>query len=266
MDMDYFPQRITRNPEGHRKYLILEGARAGWVVPGGMLLSNDEGFRVTLRESALAINPTVSVGDTVLPLRMRESQVRESTVTHVDPKFIRVESMPYQDITEWVTLPPAIPEQAKELFLLQVREHLLLHGYEEEARRRGWHEFWKDVNEAAGFTMRPVPATVVLRAKWRVGRYDLANFIQPERMAEIVSMSDEFILSHAVTDHTVLLPNLSAECRCREHARLHALGTEVTSGPGFRQLSDLLTVGLKSRMELASVEVRAINCPYGQSS
>lgn len=264
MDMDLFTNRVTRNPEGSKKYLILEGARAGWVMPGGMLLTRTEGLRQILTEAVLPINPVVSVGDTIIPLKMRESRVTSGVVTSVEPKYVIVEGWPVA-INEWVVLPEDLPEQDRYLFLLQIREHLLLAGYEEESRRRGWHDFWRDVNESAGFTLRPVPATVIVRAKWRVGRYDLANFVQPERLEEIKAMSDEFVLSHVTTDHTVLLPNLSAECRCREHARIHALNTEVTSGPGFRVMSDLLMVGLKSRMELHSVEVRAINCPYGQS-
>lgn len=265
MDLELFTNRITRNPEGHRKYLILEGARAGWVMPGGMLLTREQGFGLILQESVIPINPVVSQGDRVLPLKMRESRAEEGIVASYDPKYITLNGWSDR-ITEWVVLPPDLPEQDKELFLLQIREHLLLAGYEEESRRRGWHDFWRDVNESAGFVLRPVPATVIVRARWRVGRYDLANFVQPERMAEIVAMSDEVVLSHVTTDHTVLLPNLSADCRCREHARVLALNTEITSGPGFRQMSDLLTVGLKSRMDLHSVEVRAINCPYGQSS
>lgn len=266
MDMELFTNRVMRNPEAHRKYLILEGPRAGWVMIGSMLRTRTVGFREILEEAVLPINPTVAIGDTVIPLKMHESRVQEQTVEAVETKFIRVGGdMRYRDITEWVVLPSELPLQDKELFLLQIREHLLLHGYEEEARRRGWHEFWKDVNEAAGFTLRPVPATVIVRAKWRVSRYDLANFVQPERMQEIQAMSDEFVLSHVTTDHTVLLPNLSAECRCREHARVHTLGSEVTTGPGFRQMSDLLMVGAKSRMELHSIEVRAINCPYGNT-
>lgn len=266
MDMELFMNRVTRNPEAHRKYLILEGPRAGWVLPGSMLRTQESNFRINLLESVLPINPTVAVGDTVVPLRMNDSRVREQTVESVETKFIRVgPDMRYQDMAEWVVLPPDLPEQDKELFLLQIREHLLLHGYEEESRRRGWHQFWKDVNEAAGFTLRPVPATVILRAKWRVSKYDLPNFVQPERLNEIQSMSDEFVLSHVTTDHTVLLPNQSAECRCREHARVHVINAEVTNGASFRALSDLLMVGAKSRMDLHSVEVRAINCPYGQS-
>jgi hypothetical protein len=263
--MTLFTNRITRNPEAHRKYLILEGARAGWVLPSSMLLTEQRWFTGVLFESVLAINPTVAVGDMVVPLKMHQSQVGEHRVQVVNPTHLRVEGdMRYEDITEWVVLPVNLPEQDKEVFLLQIREHLVLHGYEEEARNRGWHTFWREVNEAAGFTLRPVPTTVRLRAKWRVSHYDLANFVRPERLAEIQAMSDEFVLSHAVTDHTVLLPNMSAECRCADMAREHAVGTEATRGTSFRMFSDLLMVGAKARMELASIEVRQINCPYGQ--
>lgn len=267
MDMELFTNRITRNPLAHRKYLILEGPRAGWVMPGSMLRMQAAGFgdQMRLLEAALPINPTVAEGDTVVPLKMRESQVVEDTVVTVAGKAIRLQGGRYDDIFEWVVLPPGLPDQDKALFLLQIREHLVLHGYEEESRRRGWHSFWRDVNESAGFTLRPVPTTVQVRAKWRIGRMELGNFVRPERMADIIEGSDEFLMTHITTDHTVLLPNAAAECRCTDHARVHVPGVEATGGDSFAIMRDILRVGMKTRMELHSIEVRSVNCPYGQA-
>lgn len=265
MDLTLFDRRITRNPEAQRKYLILEGARVGWVLPGNMLLTRDGGYDVYLTESVLPINPTVAVGDTVLPLHMRESQVQERVVTEVDSKFIRVDGIPGIEIDEWVVLPEALPQQDKDLFFLQIREHLVLHGYEENARRRGWFDFWKDVNEAAGFTLRPTPVTVSVRAKWRVNRMRLNAYIQPERLQEIESSSDAFVLAHVSTDHTVYLPSVSAECRCSDLARTHTLATEVTTGESYRVMAEALQAGMKARLELHSIEIRSISCPYGQA-
>lgn len=267
MDLTLFDRRITRNPEGQSKYLILEGARVGWVLPGNMLLTRPTDMFDTsyLSESVLPVNPIVNVGDTVLPLHMYESQVRERVVTQVvDAKSIRVDGMPGVEIQEWVLIPESVPQADKEMFFLQIREHLVLYGYEENARRRGWFDYWKDVNEAAGFILRPVPATVLVRAKWRVNRGRLDSYIQPERMQEIMASSDAFVLAHVTTDHTVYLPSVAAECRCVEHARTHALNQEVTTGPSYQAMAQILRTGMKSRLELHSVEIRSISCPYGQ--
>lgn len=265
MDVTLFDRRTTRNPEGQSKYLILEGARAGWVMPGNMLLTHEQGFATYLTESVLPINPIVNVGDTVLPLHMHESRVQERVVTEVDPQFIRVDGMPGIEIKEWVLLPESLPRQDKDLFFLQIREHLTLAGYEENARRRGWFDYWKDVNASAGFILRPLPSTVLVRAKWRVNRGRLDAYIQPERMQEIVSSSDAFVVAHVTTDHTVYLPSVAAECRCVEHARVHPLNQEVTSGASYQTMAEILRTGMKSRLELHSIEVRAISCPYGQA-
>lgn len=265
MDLDLFDRRVTRNPEGQRKYLILEGARVGWVLPGNMLLVRESAYDTYLSESVLPLNPTVAVGDTVLPLRMQESQVRERVVTEVNTETIRVDGIPGNDIEEWVVLPSALPQVDKDLFFLQVREHLVLHGYEENARRRGWFDFWRDVNESAGFVLRPTPVTVTVRAKWRINRMRLDSYIQPEKMQEILTGSDALVLAHVSTDHTVYLPSVSAECRCADLARTHVLATESTSGQSYQELAQILQTGMKSRLELHSVEVRSISCPYGQA-
>lgn len=263
MDATMFPEMTRRDPEPNRKYLILEGARAGWVMPGNMLLRNDEVFGgSTLSESVIPLNPTVAIGDRVLPLKMRNSLVEEGVVRLVESKFIQVEGR-YDSFDEWVRLPQNLPDEDRAILLLQIREHLVLAGYERESRRRGWHKFWKDVNEEAEFTPRPVPTYMRVRTRWRVSRYELGNFVVPERYNEIVEASDEFVMSHVTTDHTIMLPNVAAECRCAEHARVHRLGTEVTTGDSFRLVSEYLRVGMKARMELAGVEVREISCAFG---
>lgn len=268
MDVNHFRTRITRDPEPNRKYLILTGARTGWVMPGNMLLSTGERGSwggVQLRETVVPINPTVNVGDRVVPLRMRESMVEERTVREAQPRFIRVEGR-NDMIEEWVVFPAALSDDDRALLRLQIREHLVLHGYEEESRRRGWQQFWRDVNESAGFTLRPVPSVMQVRAKWRVPRYEMENFLRPERMTDLTDNSDTVIMSHVITDHTILLPNTAAECRCSDHARVHRIGTEVTDGRSFRDLHDMLRVGFKQRIELHSVEVRQINCAFGMAS
>lgn len=267
MELEAFRTRITRNPEPNRKYLILEGARAGWVMPGNMLLTRPQATRydpVYLRETVVPINPIVAVGDMVVPLQMRESLVTEHQVTEVVGKGIRTENRRGELFEEWAVIPESVPAEDRALFLLQIREHLLLAGYENESRRRGWYQIWKDVNESAGFILRPVPTVMAVRARWRVNRYELANFMQPDRLAEIVEASDEVVLSHVTTDHTILLPNVSAECRCADHARVHQVGQEVTNGDSYRAIHDILYTGFKTRMELHSVEVRSLNCALGR--
>lgn len=267
METNAFHTRITRNPGPNRKYLILTGARAGWVMPGNMLLTRAQATRydpVLLSEVVVPINPTVAVGDMVVPLKMRGSLVTEHRVTEVQGKAIRTEDRRGELFEEWVVIPEEVPAEDRALLLLQIREHLVLAGYEEESRRRGWYQFWKEVNESAGFILRPVPTVMSVRARWRVNRYELANFMQPDRLAEIVEASDEVILSHITTDHTILLPNVAAECRCADHARVHRVGAEVTSGDSYRAIHDILYVGFKTRMELHSVEVRSLNCALGR--
>lgn len=267
MDLTLFRTRITQNPEPNRKYLILDGARAGWVMPGNMLLQTPRVMRFDsdlLRENVVPINPIVAVGDMVVPLHMRNSVVTEHRVRElVDAKNIRVEDRHGEVFNEWVVLPEALPDEDRQLLLLQIREHLVLAGYEDEARRRGWGQFWKNVNDTAGFTLRPVPTVVNVRAKWRVSRYELGRFMQAERLAELVEASDQVVLSHITTDHTVMLPNVTAECRCGDHARVHQVGQEVTSGDSYRTISDILHVGFKTTLELASVEVRSLSCAFG---
>lgn len=267
MDLTLFRTRITQNPEPNRKYLILDGARAGWVMPGNMLLAAPRIQRYDpylLRETVVPINPIVAVGDMVVPLHMRESLVTEHRVSEVvDSKNIRVEGRRGEAFNEWAVLPAALSDEDRQLMLLQIREHLLLAGYEEEARRRGWAQFWKNVNETAGFTLRPVPTVMQVRARWRVSRYELGRYMQAERLAEIVEASDAVVLSHITTDHTVMLPNVVAECRCGEHARMHRVGQEVTSGDSYRAISEILHTGFKTNLELASVEVRSMSCAFG---
>lgn len=266
MELTLFPGRITQNPEPNRKYLILDGARAGWVMPGNMLRATPRVMRFDndlLQETVVPINPTVNVGDMVVPLKMRQSLVTEHAVREVvNEKHIRVEDR-YDDFEDWIVLPPALPDNDRQLLLLQIREHLLLEGYEDEARRRGWGQFWRDVNDTAGFTLRPVPTIMQVRAKWRVSRYELGRFMQADRLAELVAASDQVVLSHITTDHTVSMPNVTAECRCGEHARVHRVGQEVTSGDSYRAISDILHTGFKTTLELASVEVRSLSCAFG---
>jgi hypothetical protein len=266
MDATMFAEMTRRNPEPNRRYLILDGPRAGWVMPGNMLLRNEELFTSdSLSESVVPINPTVTVGDRVVPLKMRNSEVTEGVVRTVREKTVMVEGR-YDQFEEWVRLPQNMPDNDRHLLLLQIREHLLLEGYEKESRRRGWNKFWLDVNQSAGFTPRPVPTYMRVRTKWRISRYELGNFMVPEKYREIVEASDDFIMSHVTTDHTIMLANVAAECRCADHARVHRLGQEVTSGESFRLISDYLSRGMKSRMEMASVEVRELSCAYGLTS
>src|SRR3990170_1335047 len=100
MDMDLFTNRVTRNPQGHLKYLILEGTRTGWVLPGNMLLTETRGPNTLLTESALPINPAVGEGDTVVPLKMHESRVWEYRVQAVRTGSIQVDGdMRHEGIT-----------------------------------------------------------------------------------------------------------------------------------------------------------------------
>jgi len=261
MDTSLFPL-VTRNPRKNLKYMILEGPRTGWVMPGSMLETRDTFTGVDIIDRVMLINPAVEEGNQVVPLRMRDSIVAPDTVRAVQSKTITTANHA-GPTDEWVVLPENLPDQDRELFLLQIREHVVLREYERQTTRRGWGQYWKTVNEDAGFTLRPVPATMTVRAKWRVSRSMLDSYITADRLRDIVENSDQVVMSHVTTDHTIYLANHAAQCRCNEFARTHRVGQEATGGESFREIYDVISTGLKQRLELASIEVRAINCPLG---
>jgi len=269
MDVNLFPL-VRQNPDVHRKYLVLDGDRTGWVLPGSMLRTTqrDQWSPRRVTESAVMVNETVGPGDRIIPLKMHESQVRQRQVGEVitDPRIVVRDQESTDTYDEWVRLPNEVVGDDLELLRYQIREHLLLAGYENESRNRGWHNYWRDVLEKADFVPRPVPTVLSVQAKWRLDSYSLGTMLAPDFYRDVQRASDGIALSTVTTQHTVLLPNHTAECTCTARATLYQKDQEINSGEQFNTIRDIVRVGMKDRMTLVSVLVRSVTCAYGFSN
>jgi len=269
MDTNVFPL-VGVNPDMHRKYLVLTGERAGWVVQGNMLRTEQEDRWSPTRvlEPVILVNPQVRPGDRIIPLKMDESQVQVRRVGEyiTDPRALVSDQESTESYENWVRIPDGVEEEALELLRYQIREHLLLAGYEEQSRNRGWHRHWRDVLESSGFTPRPVPTVLSVQAKWRLDGYSLDSMLAPDFFRELQQGSEGIALSTVTTTHTVLLPNTTVECTCGARATLYRKDEEINAGPQYETIRDQVRVGMKSRMNLTSVLVRSVTCAYGHSS
>ena len=269
MDTSIFPL-VSVNPEPHRKYMVLEGERTGWVVPGSMLRTQqaDRWSPVRVLEPVILVNPQVRPGERIIPLKMRESQVRQRVVGAyiTDPRPLVTDQASTESYENWVHVPEELVGDDLELLRYQIREHLLLAGYEEESRRRGWYDYWRTVLRDAGVSARPVPTVLSVQAKWRLDGYTLDGMLTPDFFQELQRASDGIALSTVTTSHTVLLPNTTAECTCRDRAILYQKDQEIAAGEQFNTIRDIVRVGIKSRMALVNVVVRSVTCAYGHSS
>lgn len=269
MDTNIFPL-VRENPEPHRKYLVLEGERTGWVLPGNMLRTQqaDRWSPNRVQEAAILVSPQVRPGERIIPLEMHESQVRERQVGEyiTDPAVLVRDQDSTDTYADWVRIPDGLDGGDLELLRHQIREHLVLAGYEEQSRNRGWHNHWRNVLENAGFTPRPVPTVMSVQAKWRMDGYSLDTMLTPEFHRELRQASDGIALSTVTTTHAVLLPNTASECTCSARATLYQKDQEINSGQQFETIRDLVGVGMKSRLTLVSVLVRSVTCAYGYSN
>jgi hypothetical protein len=261
---------VATNPEPHQKYLVLTGERAGWVLPGNMLRTTqrDSWSARRITEPVVLVNTLARPDDQIIPLKMNESQVRVRRVGQVitEPRT-RLRDRESTDVyDDWVALPGGIPDEDLELLRYQIREHLLLAGYERESQRRGWHDYWRRVLESAGFTPRPVPTVLSVQAKWRIDPYRLDTMLAADFYRDLQRGSEGIALSTVTTTHTVLLPNHTAECTCTARARLYQKDQEINAGEQFNTIRDAVRVGMKSQMNLVNVVVRSVTCAYGYSS
>lgn len=116
--------RVTMNHVSTEKYLIVSGKAAGQIRIGADIHGQ-------ARELAVAINDAVSIGDRVLPLRIKDSAVRTETVNRVNSDGT-IHTEEGSRLRSWVRVGDANTD-ALNLLASQVKENLLWTFMEEHA-------------------------------------------------------------------------------------------------------------------------------------